>query len=109
MAKLEIKLGPPLLDPRAFRNVTTLTDEEKVVLSLRGFACGASMMIPTYHLWLAAREADEANTNTSDYPAVVLRTYMRESMLDHLLVQLRRLYDPKQKSLAAGTISFLMG
>lgn len=109
MAKLEIRFGPPLQDPREFQNHTAaMTDEERAVLSLRGFACAASMMIPSYHLWLAATEAEATNGGASDYPNLVMRTYMRESMLDHLLVQLRRLYDPAPRSLAGGTIASLL-
>jgi hypothetical protein len=85
-----------------------MTDEERAVSSLRGFACAASMMIPSYHLWLAATEAEVATGSALDYPSLVMRTYMRESMLDHLLVQLRRLYDPDPKSLAGGTIASLL-
>lgn len=109
MAKLEIKFGPPLPAPRLFQEHTaTMTDEERAVLSLRSFACTASMMIPSYHLWRAATEAD-ANTGTApDYPSLVMRTYMRESMLDHLLVQVRRLFDCDSKSLAAEAIASLL-
>lgn len=109
MAKLVIKFGPPLPDPHAFQNHTaTMTKEEKAVLSLRGFACAASMIIPSYHLWLAATEAEVTTGSVSDYPNLVMHTYMRESMLDHLLVQVRRLFDPDPKSLAAGTIDLLL-
>lgn len=109
MAKLEIKFGPLLPDPRTFQNNTaTLTGEGKAVLSLRGFACAASMMVPSYHLWLAATEAEVTAGSALDYPDLVMHTYMRESMLDHLLVQVRKLFDPDPKSLAAGTIALLL-
>lgn len=109
MAKLEIKLGAPLLDPRTFQNfASTMTKEEKALLSLRGFACSASMMLPSYHLWLAATEAEVTAGTALDYPDLVMHTYMRESMLDHLFVQVRRLFDPDLKSLAAGTIARLL-
>jgi hypothetical protein len=86
MAELKIKFGPPLPAPRAFHNHTAaMTDEERAVLSLRGFACATSMMIPSYHLWLAATEADAVAASASDYQGLVMRTYMRDSMLDHLL------------------------
>lgn len=109
MAKLEIRFGPPLPDPCTFQNHTaTMTSEEKAILSLRGFACAASMLIPSYHIWLAATEAEESVDKAADYPNLVMRTYMREEMLDHLLVQVRRLFDPDTKSLAAGTIASLL-
>jgi hypothetical protein len=109
MPKIEIKFGPPIPDPHTFQNHTaTLTGDERAILSLRGFACAASMMVPSYHLWLAATEAKETTDNVSDYPSLVICTYMRESMLDHLLVQIRRIYDPDPRSLAAGTIACLL-
>lgn len=111
MAKLEVRFGPPLPDPHGFQNHTSaMTDEERAVLSLRGFACAASMMIPSYHLWLAATEveAETAADSDSGYPNFILRTYMRESMLDHLLVQVRRLYDPDRRSLSGGAIASLL-
>ncbi len=84
-------------------------DEEKAILALRGFASAASMIIPSYHLWLAALHADDnSSISSSDYPRLILHTYMREAMLDQLLVQLRRLYDPDKNSLAGGTISSLL-
>lgn len=109
MAKLKIKFGPPIPDFRIFQNNTVkMTNEEKVVLSLRGFASAVSMMIPTYHFWLAAIEV-EVNANSAlDYSNIVTHSYMRESMLDYLLIQVRRVLDPDRKSLAAGTIAELL-
>jgi hypothetical protein len=98
-----------LLDPSAFQNHTTkMTDETRAVLSLRGFACASSMIIPSYHLWIAATETQVPISSAADYPDLVMCIYMRGSMLDHLLVQLRRLYDPNPKSLGSGTIASLL-
>lgn len=109
MAKLVLRPEPPFPDPNTFQNHTAkMTREEKAVLALRGFACGASMIIPTYHLWHAANETPDSTDSPPDYPQIVMRRYMQESMLDHLLVQVRRLFDHHQTSLAAGTIASLL-
>jgi hypothetical protein len=109
MATLKIRLGPPLPDPTSFRNhSSSMTNEEKAVLSLRGFACAASMLLPAYHLLIAATEVSDTQPQTTDYPTLILRIFLRESMLNHLLVYLRRLYDPDPESLGGGTIATLL-
>ena len=77
------------------------------MLSLRGFACAGSMLLPAYHLLAAAIELRSTRPQTTDYPTLILRHFLRESMLDHLLVHLRRLYEP-EPSLAGGAIATLL-
>ena len=56
----------------------------------------------------SSRPARHRQRIVKEYPGVVMCIYMRSSMLDLLLVQLRRLYDPDLRSLAAGTIALLL-
>ena len=108
MAKLKITIGPPLPDPSQFRNrSSSMSDEERAMLSLRGFACAASMLLPAYHLLAAATELRSTRPQTTDYATLILREFLRESMLDYLLVHLRRLYD-REPSLAGGAIATLL-
>ena len=109
MAKLHITIGPPLPDPSSFQNYTLLlNDEERTVLSLRGFACAASMLLPAYHLFSAAIEVGKKEAARRGYPSLIFQTFMRESMLDQLLVQIRRLYDPDPHSLGGGLLASLL-
>lgn len=78
------------------------------MLSLRGFACAASMLLPAYHLLAAATELRSTRPQTTDYPTLILREFLRESMLDHLLIHLRRLYDTDESSLSGRAIATLL-
>lgn len=109
MAKLHITIGPPLPDPSSFQNHTSsLNDEEKTVHSLRGFACVASMLLPAYHLFFAAIEVGEKIAARRGYPSLILQIFLSESMLNQLLVQIRRLYDPNPGSLGGGLLASLL-
>jgi len=105
MTKLQLNFGVFHPVKREFQDYTkTLTDEGKAFQSLQGFACATSMLIPSYHLWFSATETSMIGNRTEDYSDIVMRTYMDSAMLDHLLIQIRRIFDPDLNSLAAGTI-----
>jgi len=105
MTKLQTNFGVFYPIKKEFQDYTkTLTNEGKAIHSLRGFACATSMLIPSYHLWFAAAEVSMNEKRIGDYSERVIRTYMVDAMLDHLLIQIRRIYDPTLNSLAAGTI-----
>lgn len=81
MAKLKITFRPPLPDFRIFQNNSVkMTKKEKAVLSLRGFASAVSMMIPTYHFWVAAIEVEVNADSALDYSNIVTHSYLFSSM-----------------------------
>lgn len=108
MAKLILKL-PPLPDPQDLQDHTRdLSDEARLIQSMKGFACGVSMVIPAYHFWLGAETAHPASEAGDSYPRLVLTYFMKEAMLDAVLLSLRRLFESDPRSLAVGTIANLL-
>ncbi len=114
MAKLVLTL-PALPDPDALQDHTgEMDDEAKLIQSMRGFACGVSMLIPAYHFLLAAEIAHPEAEAGDSYPRLVMTCFMKETMLDTVLLHLRRLFErsdsknKKRASLGAGTIAELL-
>jgi hypothetical protein len=66
------------------------------------------MMLPAYHYFLAADELKRRKQRPKDYPTLIFRHFMRESMFDCVMIHLRRLNDPDERSLAGGTIAALL-
>jgi len=105
MAKLVLTM-PPLPDPDALQDHTRdMDDETKLIQSMRGFASGVSMLIPAYHFLLAAETAHPEAEAGNSYPRLLTTYFMKESMLDTVLLYLRRLFECHPRSLAAGTIA----
>ncbi len=109
MAKLHIKLGPSLPYPCEFKNHTSLLDNNEIaMLSLRGYACAVSMLIPAYHFFLASNLAGDAGLKGKEYQQAITIAFMKEAMFDRLIIQLRRLYDNDLESLSSGNIVKLL-
>ena len=109
LVKLHLKLGPPLPDPSEFNNHTSSMDgNTKAILSLRGYACAVSMLIPAYHFFLASNAANKVGIKDKKYQQAITIIFMKEAMFERLVIQLRRLYDGNRKSLSSGNIVKLL-
>ena len=96
-------------DPGEFKNHTSSLDNNEIaMLSLRGYACAVSMLIPAYHFFLASNLANEAGLKGKEYQQAITIMFMKEAMFDRLIIQLRRLYDGDLKSLSSGNIVKLL-
>lgn len=105
MATLVLKWGSPLVDHNKVEenpDWQKLDESTRAVLSMRAVACEASLLPQTYHLWLAADGIVRSN-EFRDFAHQVLCLTLRESMLDQLLIRLRRTFmDVDQRTVIGG-------